>query len=290
MSSTLGLSTFVVVLVAAVVAVVVGSRRAHRSGEATAARLSREAVEQDRRAWGGHGVAHRARLGRDAEQAVALARRAGRFSPALEDTPPVPMPWEPPDADQLGTTRRQFLNRSILGAVALSLSGFGAAVLAYLWPTNEGGFGSKISIGTLTDINAAIAAGTGFAYYPDGRMWVVPYPADSLSNAEKVYSASELVGMEAGIVALYQKCVHLGCRVPACLTSQWFECPCHGSQYNHVGEKQGGPAPRGLDRFPVTVSSSGVQANTGIIILGPPIGTNTTGQDPEGPHCVSGGE
>ena len=36
--------------------------------------------------------------------------------------------------------------------------------------------------------------------------------------------------MEAGVVALYQKCVHLGCRVPWCTSSQWFECPCHGSQ------------------------------------------------------------
>ena len=46
---------------------------------------------------------------------------------------------------------------------------------------------------------------------------------------------------------------HLGCRVPECVTSQWFECPCHGSQYNRVGEKKGGPAPRGLDRFAMSV-------------------------------------
>ena len=39
-----------------------------------------------------------------------------------------------------------------------------------------------------------------------------------------------------GIVALSQRCVHLGCRVPFCQTSQWFECPCHGSKYNRVGE------------------------------------------------------
>ena len=57
-----------------------------------------------------------------------------------------------------------------------------------------------------------------------------------------------------GVVALYQKCVHLGCRVPQCDTSQWFECPCHGSQYNQVGEKKGGPAPRGLDRFAIEVA------------------------------------
>ena len=56
-------------------------------------------------------------------------------------------------------------------------------------------------------------------------MWITEYPAASLDNAKKVYSPSELAGMEAGLVALYQKCPHLGCRVPNCATSQWFECP-----------------------------------------------------------------
>lgn len=93
--------------------------------------------------------------------------------------------------------------------------------------------------------------------------------------------------MEQGIIGLYQKCVHLGCRVPWCPTSQWFECPCHGSKYNRVGEKRGGPAPRGLDRWIVTVSGSKITIDTsGTAITGPPIGTDTTGQGAEGPPCV----
>jgi hypothetical protein len=36
---------------------------------------------------------------------------------------------------------------------------------------------------------------------------------------------------------------------PECLSSQWFECGCHGSQYNRVGENKAGPAPRGMDHF-----------------------------------------
>jgi cytochrome b6-f complex iron-sulfur subunit len=78
--------------------------------------------------------------------------------------------------------------------------------------------------------------------------------------------------------------------VPECETSQWFECPCHGSQYNRVGEKKGGPAPRGLDRFAMSVTGGVFSVDTGLIIPGPPIGTNTTGQEAEGPHCISGGE
>ena len=120
-------------------------------------------------------------------------------------------------------------------------------------------------------------------------MWITEYPGSAMDKAEAVYSEPELVGMRAGFVALYQKCPHLGCRVPECKTSQWFECPCHGSQYNQVGEKKGGPAPRGMDRFATEVTGTTLTVDTGTIIQGPAIGTNTTGQEAEGPHCLSGG-
>src|SRR5690606_2784666 len=111
-----------------------------------------------------------------------------------------------------------------------------------------------------------------------------------LPKARALYDSAVLPAMEAGIVTLYQKCPHLGCRVPACETSQWFECGCHGSQYNRVGEKKGGPAPRGMDHFPATISGGEVTVDTGTIIEGMPIGTDTTGQAAEGPHCVGAAE
>jgi len=115
------------------------------------------------------------------------------------------------------------------------------------------------------------------------------YPSEALDKAKAVYSPPELAGMEAGLVALWQKCPHLGCRVPSCVSSQWFECGCHGSQYNRVGEKKGGPAPRGMDHFAMEVNGEQIVVDTGVVLIGPPNGTNTTGQEAEGPHCVSGG-
>ncbi|HEX5095947.1 MAG TPA: Rieske 2Fe-2S domain-containing protein, partial [Acidimicrobiia bacterium] len=113
------------------------------------------------------------------------------------------------------------------------------------------------------------------------------YPKEDLPNAEKVYKPIEIQAMEQGIVALYQKCVHLGCRVPFCESSQWFECPCHGSKYNRVGEKTAGPAPRGLDHWPALIEGETVTIDTGgVPIPGVPIGTDTTGQTAEGPLCV----
>ncbi len=225
---------------------------------------------------------------RAAEQAAALAWR-GRNQRALAPSEPAraPPPSTPPDPDTLGITRRQFFNRSTVALFGLGLSGFGAATLAFLWPRTSTGFGGKVRIGTLSDIAAAIEDGQGFAYYPEARMWVTRYPEATLDKARAVYSDVELVAMEAGFVPLYQKCPHLGCRVPACATSQWFECPCHGSQYNRVGEKRGGPAPRGMDHFAASIDSDVLTVDTGQIIEGPPIGSNTTGQEPEGAHCVT---
>jgi cytochrome b6-f complex iron-sulfur subunit len=200
-------------------------------------------------------------------------------------------PWTPPDPEAIGVSRRQFFNRATVTLMSAGLGGFGAAVLGFLWKGAEGGFGSKINAGKVDDIIAGIRTNNGFLYLPEARAWVTEYPKESLAKAEAIYASQAPVfaGMSSGIVALYQKCPHLGCRVPTCATSQWFECPCHGSQFNRVGEKKGGPAPRGMDRFAVSINNGSVVIDTGAVFGGPSIGTNTTGQEAEGPHCVGAG-
>lgn len=225
--------------------------------------------------------------GREVERSAVLERRgegAGAVVVAPKPAPPaVPAPI---DEEAYGVTRRQFFNRSIVGLFVLGLSGFGASLVGFLWPSLSGGFGSKIKAGSLNDILNQISTKKEPVYVPEGRFYINPYPKDDVPKAEKIYSAGVVDGMKQGVVALYQKCVHLGCRVPWCKSSQWFECPCHGSKYNRVGEKKGGPAPRGLDRFAVSVDAGIVVVDTGALSQGPPIGTNTTGQEAEGPHCA----
>ena len=149
------------------------------------------------------------------------------------------------------------------------------------------GFGSDINLGPVDQVVETIRANNGFWYRADGRMWLVEYPAEALPLAREVYGSGQIEGMEAGIVALFQKCPHLGCRVPSCETSQLFECPCHGSKYNAVGEKQGGPSPRGMDRFAVQITSDNeLVVRTASVMQGPPIGTNTTNQQAQGPNCI----
>jgi cytochrome b6-f complex iron-sulfur subunit len=286
METTTALLIAIPILVVLAGVLLFASARRRDTGEVIGA-LARETRKRDRGAVAPSEVTEAPVSGRQVEAAAALERRESSRALATIDAKP-PVAWVPPDPEVLAVTRRQFFNRGIVTFFAVGLGGFGAAVLAFLWPKLGGGFGSVINIGSPSSVDAKIADGQGFAYYPEGRMWVTHYPKAALGAAKKIYSA-ELPGMEAGYTALYQKCVHLGCRVPECKTSQWFECQCHGSQYNRNGEKKGGPAPRGLDRFPITVGGSSIEVDTGTIITGPPIGTNTTGQEAEGPHCVGGG-
>jgi cytochrome b6-f complex iron-sulfur subunit len=225
----------------------------------------------------------------DRHERPAAARRAieGGMSVPAPVGPRSVTRYEPVSDEELGITRRQFFNRGILAGIALGLSAFGAAAVGFLWPnfSSASGFGGKITIGSKADIDAAIATKQPY-YNAIAKTYVQPYPKGALPKAKKVYAPVILAGLQQGYVALYQRCPHLGCRVPWCQTSQWFECPCHGSKYNRVGEKRGGPAPRGMDRFPWTLSGGTMTVDTGTIVLGPPIGTDTTGQAAEGALCV----
>ncbi|MBC8196167.1 MAG: Rieske 2Fe-2S domain-containing protein [Acidimicrobiia bacterium] len=281
----------IVLVVMAGVILIGASRRRERN----AAGLSREARRNDRtNPVLDAGSSDAPPTGRQVEQEAVAARQV-EAAPVVESAPAEP--FVAPDPQALGVSRRQFFNRSIVGMMGLGLSGFGGACIAFLWPQGVSGFGSKLKVGNMVELLAEIKDKNGFLYRPEGRMWITAYPNGAVEKARAAYSSTELAGMaagvengfESGVVALYQKCPHLGCRVPECVSSQWFECPCHGSQFNQVGEKRGGPAPRGMDRFAMSVVDGVLTVDTGTIVQGPPIGTNTTGQEAEGPHCIGAG-
>ena len=279
------IALIVIIALVVLAALTVAATLRGRDADSATGRLEREALSRDRGTVTITETDVDLPTGKEIERSAVVARREG--SAVVKAQPSEITEWVAPDVEQVGASRRAFLNRSIIGSFALGLGGFGGGVLAFLWPPFITGFGATISVGKVSDIIQSIRDAGGFLYRPDGRMWITEYPAGAIEKARGVYSSPELAGMEAGVIALLQKCRHLGCRVPECLTSQWFECPCHGSKYNRVGEKRGGPAPRGMDRFAMTVSPDGVlSVDTGNVIQGPAIGVNTTGQEAEGPNCI----
>jgi menaquinol-cytochrome c reductase iron-sulfur subunit len=60
-------------------------------------------------------------------------------------------------------------------------------------------------------------------------------------------------------VAISTRCAHLGCPVRWVSAADRFVCPCHGGVYNALGQVEGGPPVRPLDRFQTRVQNGQVQ-------------------------------
>jgi len=96
-----------------------------------------------------------------------------------------------------------------------------------------------------------------------------------------------LTEAEGEIVPIWWKCPHLGCKVPWCESSGQFECPCHGSVFNRVGEYRRGPASRGMDKFQFEIVDGIIVPDTSKVIPGAPAGTpETIDEPPKGPECL----
>lgn len=188
--------------------------------------------------------------------------------------------------DAGGVTRRQFLNRAYVAAVMVSLANFALASLDYLWPRSTGGLGAKIAVGDATSLRQQLENSRTPVFNAPGFFWLMTYEGPPAA-ADKIPAYQQANVASSGFMAMYRKCVHLGCSVPFCASSKWFECPCHGSKYSINGEYRSGPAPRGLDRFRVDIVGGQVIVDTSTIITGPPRGTTTSQPQPEGELCVN---
>ena len=161
------------------------------------------------------------------------------------------------------TTRRRFLRSGwkLGGTILTAAAG---------WTTYES---LRPLVGSAT--GATVELGTPSNYAPGTATYI---------------SAARLFVANTGsfLYAMSQKCPHLGCRVPFCESSGQFECPCHGSKYNIGGEWIEGPAPRGLDRYALTLDSKTgtLSADTSTVIVGPPRGAKQFVTPAKGPSCI----
>ena len=222
----------------------------------------------------------------------------GAVAAAEVEEPPVEAPEEPAavetievlrveevSPEEAGVTRRQFFNKATLALFGTFLATMGGGMLAFMWPKLKGGFGSDIDAGTIDEIRTQVFQADGSItplFRPDARAYIVPITDEELNSSQFV-DKSLAAG---GFMALFQRCVHLGCRVPWCGTSQGFECPCHGSKYNYTGEYDSGPAPRNLDRFVVELRDGRFIIRTGQIIESPRAPEKSVSY-PQGPSCIA---
>lgn len=135
-----------------------------------------------------------------------------------------------PQVQVAAPSRREFLYYIWGASIALLLGQASAGLIWFIFPRfREGEFGGvfPISRGDLPTLGQAPVS------VPSGRFW--------MSNTSN------------GVLALYGVCTHLGCLPKWVSTNERFECPCHGSKFEGDGSYIEGPAPRGLDRFGITI-------------------------------------
>lgn len=146
-----------------------------------------------------------------------------------------------PATEALDLERRQFL--TLLGAGALGVAGLGltAATLRFIEPNVLFEEDRRFGVGRPEDI-------------PPGTVLVL--------SRQRAY----VVRTAAGFYALSAVCTHLGCVTRYDKAQGGIFCPCHGSQYTLEGRVTGGPAPRALTRFELSVEKGVLVVDAGKVV------------------------
>jgi len=138
----------VAIILLAVVGLLVSARKRSTTGS-----LSRETRQRDEAAAASalssaeETAAVETSEGRERADEARQAIESGASAVPAPVTASTPAVYEPVDLDELGVTRRQFFNRSLLAGTGLGLGAFGVSALAFLWPSAAAGFGGKITVG-----------------------------------------------------------------------------------------------------------------------------------------------
>ncbi len=175
-------------------------------------------------------------------------------------------------------SRRRFMRRSMLAVWGLSTTAAVAGALNMLYPNLAGQFGAPISVGKKSDFKAAakleeFALGSVGVFYNQAAKTYLIHLAQNFPFLLQGGQLQDRLNFETILkdkdgsywIALYQKCVHLGCTVPFRDDCSSFKCPCHGSHYNVTGEWLDGPAPISLNRFQLVFNGEDLTVDTGTI-------------------------
>ena len=147
-------------------------------------------------------------------------------------------PQQASDLPGVPTSRRTILRAALAGAAALVVGGAAATVGVPLWSRLRAE-GTTITL----PVAAVPRAGADPLVNRDGRFWLINDPE--------------------GALALSWACPHAGCIVPWNEGEGRFHCPCHNSTFDRRGVVTGGPSPRPLDLYALSVADGIVTVDTG---------------------------
>lgn len=142
-------------------------------------------------------------------------------------------------ADEI--SRRTFLVATAAVTLGLAITEALRIILKYLDPPKTEGVGGVFTLGSVEEFPPG-----SVTHIRQGRFYVV-------HNGD-------------GLLALYQRCTHLGCLVPWQEDERLFVCPCHAGRYNLEGEVLSGPPPRPLSLFELEVKEGDLTVDTSQVI------------------------
>ena len=95
------------------------------------------------------------------------------------------------------------------------------------------------------------------ATYGQPNRFAVGRPEDYPPGARIALEARRICIVREGnqMAAISTTCTHLGCIVSSSETG--FACPCHGSRYDQDGNVTGGPAPKALPWYRLSLAPNG---------------------------------
>ena len=135
--------------------------------------------------------------------------------------------------------RRSFLQAGLKVLGALAVVEAGAAGLLFLQARSlDGNFGGVITVGAIDEF----APGTVIEF-KEGNFYLV-------------------CTKDAGFMAIYRRCPHLGCTVNWVPQKEKFFCPCHAASFDQFGNFENEMVSRAMDIFPVIFEDGMVKVDT----------------------------
>ena len=120
------------------------------------------------------------------------------------------------------------------------------------WLSSVGLFGSAV----LAVISNLVFFKPRVTYSPSAR-FAIGKPDDFPPGTRIARDVDRVCIVREGnrMAAVSTTCTHLGCIVS--ISDTGFACPCHGSHYDQDGNVTGGPAPKALPWFKVSLAPNG---------------------------------
>lgn len=91
-----------------------------------------------------------------------------------------------------------------------------------------------------------------FSDFPDGQVTSIAVSGPAPESDRRAYIRNK----EGALLAIWNRCAHLGCPVAYSAGGDVYSCPCHGGAYDSLGRVTAGPPPRPLDRFDIKITTA----------------------------------